>query len=41
MDGIDLAPRMIEAARSRGVYDDLTLGDIESILGRAGDAVTI
>jgi len=36
MDGIDLAPRMIEAARSRGVYDDLTLGDIESILAAPG-----
>jgi predicted TPR repeat methyltransferase len=36
IDGIDLAPRMIEAARSRGVYDDLTLGDIESILAAPG-----
>jgi len=36
VDGIDLAPRMIEAARSRGVYDDLTLGDIESILAAPG-----
>ena len=36
IDGIDLAPRMIEAARSRGVYDDLTLGDIESVLAAPG-----
>ena len=36
LDGIDLAPRMIEAARQRRVYDDLTLGDIESILQAPG-----
>ena len=32
LDGIDIAPRMIEAARARGIYDDLILGDIETVL---------
>jgi len=30
LDGIDLSPSMLEKARSRGTYDNLTLGDIES-----------
>jgi predicted TPR repeat methyltransferase len=36
LDGIDLAPRMIEAARARGIYDDLILGDIETVLAGSG-----
>jgi predicted TPR repeat methyltransferase len=38
LDGIDIAPRMIEAARRRGIYDDLILGDIETILAEPGQA---
>jgi len=38
LDGIDIAPRMIEAARRRGIYDDLVLGDIETILAEPGYA---
>jgi predicted TPR repeat methyltransferase len=34
--GIDIAPRMIEAARQRGIYDELTLGDIEAVLHTPG-----
>lgn len=30
LDGIDLSPSMLEKARSRGTYDSLMLGDIES-----------
>ena len=36
LDGIDLAPRMIEAARARGIYDLLILGDLESVLAQPG-----
>jgi predicted TPR repeat methyltransferase len=36
LDGIDLAPRMIEAARARGIYDELILGDLETVLAGAG-----
>ncbi len=32
LDGIDVAPKMIEAARARGIYDDLILGDVETVL---------
>jgi predicted TPR repeat methyltransferase len=32
LDGIDISPRMIEAARARGIYDDLILGDLETVL---------
>lgn len=32
LDGIDLAPRMIEAARARNIYDRLEVGDIEAAL---------
>jgi predicted TPR repeat methyltransferase len=35
LDGIDLAPRMIEVARKRGIYDELILGDLETGAGRA------
>jgi predicted TPR repeat methyltransferase len=36
LDGIDLAPRMIEVARKRGIYDDLILGDLETVLATPG-----
>jgi predicted TPR repeat methyltransferase len=32
LDGIDLSPLMIQAARARGIYDDLVLGDLETVL---------
>jgi predicted TPR repeat methyltransferase len=32
LDGVDLSPRMIEAAGRRGIYDQLILGDIETVL---------
>src|SRR6185436_6433188 len=30
--GIDISPRMLDAARERGVYSELMLGDIETAL---------
>jgi predicted TPR repeat methyltransferase len=36
LDGIDIAPRMIEAARRRGIYDDLILDDLETVLAVPG-----
>jgi len=36
LDGIDISPRMIQAARMRGIYDDLILGDLETVLAAAG-----
>jgi predicted TPR repeat methyltransferase len=38
LDGIDLSPRMIEAARARGIYDDLILGDLDTVLAQEGRA---
>ncbi len=38
LDGVDISPRMIEAARRRGIYDDLVLGDLETILNEPGPA---
>ncbi len=38
IDGVDLSPRMIEAARSRGIYGGLTVGDIETVLHEPGPA---
>jgi predicted TPR repeat methyltransferase len=32
LDGVDLSPRMIEAAGKRGIYDQLIVGDIETVL---------
>lgn len=32
LDGVDLSPKMIDAARARGSYDALTVGDIETVL---------
>ena len=36
LDGLDLSPAMLEKARARGIYDDLTVGDIESALAAPG-----
>ena len=36
LDGIDIAPKMIEVARARGIYDDLILGDLETVLAAPG-----
>jgi predicted TPR repeat methyltransferase len=38
LDGVDLSPRMIEAARAHGCYDALTVGDLEMALRDAGPA---
>jgi predicted TPR repeat methyltransferase len=38
LDGLDLAPRMIETARARGIYDSLILGDLETVLAAPGPA---
>ncbi len=32
LDGVDLSPRMIELARRRGIYDELIVGDLVSVL---------
>jgi predicted TPR repeat methyltransferase len=36
LDGVDISPRMIEAARARGLYTDLILGDLETVLSQSG-----
>jgi predicted TPR repeat methyltransferase len=36
LDGIDLSPAMIEKARARDIYDQLTVGDIETALMEDG-----
>jgi predicted TPR repeat methyltransferase len=36
LDGIDISPRMIEAARARGIYDALILDDLETELAQSG-----
>jgi predicted TPR repeat methyltransferase len=36
LDGMDLAPRMIETARARGIYGALMLGDLEVLLPQPG-----
>lgn len=41
LDGIDLAPRMIEVARKRGIYDDLILGDLETVLAAPGPSYDV
>jgi predicted TPR repeat methyltransferase len=38
LDGIDLSPAMIEKARARDIYDQLTVGDIETALLEEGPA---
>jgi predicted TPR repeat methyltransferase len=34
LHGSDLAPRMVEKARRRGVYDDLQIGELTAVLAR-------
>jgi len=34
LDGMDLSPAMIEKARARGIYDELSVGDLEETLAR-------
>jgi predicted TPR repeat methyltransferase len=36
LDGVDLSPRMIEQSRARGLYDQLTIADLESVLAEDG-----
>jgi predicted TPR repeat methyltransferase len=36
LDGVDLSPKMIEATAARGIYDALSIGDIETVLAEAG-----
>lgn len=36
LDGIDLSPKMNEAAGKRGIYDELILGDLEPYLASPG-----
>jgi predicted TPR repeat methyltransferase len=39
LDGVDLSPAMVEKARARGIYDALTVGDIETALAGTYDLV--
>ena len=39
LDGVDLSPAMVEKARERGIYDVLTVGDIETALTGTYDLV--
>ncbi len=36
LDGIDLSPRMIECARARGIYNALSVADLETALAQKG-----
>ena len=36
LDGVDLSPRMIAAARGRGIYDELAVADLETALVQKG-----
>jgi predicted TPR repeat methyltransferase len=36
LDGVDLSPAMIGKARARGIYDDLSVGDLETALAATG-----
>jgi predicted TPR repeat methyltransferase len=38
LDGVDISAGMIEEARRRQIYDELTLGDIETVLSARGRA---
>jgi predicted TPR repeat methyltransferase len=38
LDGIDLSPRMVEQARARAIYDDLTVGELVDSLAACGAA---
>jgi predicted TPR repeat methyltransferase len=37
IDGIDLSPAMIAKARARGIYRDLSIGDLETALTQEGE----
>jgi predicted TPR repeat methyltransferase len=39
LDGVDLSPAMVEKARARGIYDALTVGDIETALTGSYDLI--
>ena len=41
LDGIDIAPRMIEAARARAIYNELILGDLEVLLSAPGPSYSL
>lgn len=41
LDGVDLSPCMIEKARQRGIYDALSVGDIETALSDTRDDYTL
>jgi predicted TPR repeat methyltransferase len=36
LDGVDISPRMLEQARKRQIYNELILGDFESVLAASG-----
>jgi predicted TPR repeat methyltransferase len=36
IDGIDISPRMLDAAEERGIYSELMLGDLETVLPKSG-----
>ena len=38
LDGVDLSPAMIEKAKARGIYNNLTVDDLESALAAPGRA---
>jgi predicted TPR repeat methyltransferase len=37
LDGVDFAPRMLEEARARGIFDNLILSDLEPFLQEPGE----
>src|SRR3954471_2904787 len=37
LDGVDFAPRMLEEAKARGIFDNLILSDVEPFLDQAGE----
>jgi predicted TPR repeat methyltransferase/predicted negative regulator of RcsB-dependent stress response len=37
IDGVDFAPRMLEEARTRGIFDNLILSDLEPFLQESGE----
>jgi predicted TPR repeat methyltransferase len=36
LDGIDISPRMMDGARARGLFGELILGDLETVLAEPG-----
>jgi predicted TPR repeat methyltransferase len=41
LDGIDISPRMLDAARARGIYCELILGDLEMVLSQPGQSYNL